>query len=51
MLPAAIAGCAAAAAFSWVGTWMDPGWLEKLFGLLLLVTGVRELCYRDRKAK
>ncbi len=51
LLPAIIAGCVAAGAFAWLGTLMDTGWLRKLFGLLLLFTGLRELFYRPRKAK
>lgn len=51
ILPAAIAGCAFAAAFSWVGLSMDTAVLKKLFGVLLLATGVRELRYAPRKAR
>ncbi len=51
ILPAAAAGCGAAVLFVWVGTWMDPEGLKRLFGALLLVTGLRELFYRPRKAK
>ncbi len=51
VLPAAAAGCAAAALFVWVGTWMEPEGLKRLFGALLLVTGLRELFYRPRKAR
>ena len=51
ILPAIISGCIAAAICSWVGTEIDQGILKKIFGGLLLVTGVRELLYRPRKAK
>ena len=51
ILPAIISGCIAAAICSWVGTQIDHGILKKIFGGLLLVTGVRELFYRPRKAK
>lgn len=51
VLPAILSGCAAALVFSWLGTRMDTTLLKKLFGILLLFTGFRELFYRPRKAK
>lgn len=51
VLPAIVAGCCAAAACSWLSTVMDTGLLKKAFGILLLITGLRELLYRPRKAK
>lgn len=48
VIPAAIAGCAAAAFFSWVGLGMDLSLLKKLFGGLLLLTGLREVLYRSK---
>lgn len=51
VLPAVLSGCAAAWLFSWIGTQLELEWLKKLFGGLLLVTGLRELFYRPRKAK
>lgn len=51
ILPAIVAGCAAAAGFSWIGTFLDLTILRKIFGVLLLLTGIRELLYRPRKAK
>lgn len=51
LLPAALAGCAAAALFSWISTIVDTQILKKLFGLVLLFTGLRELCYRPRNAR
>ena len=51
ILPAIISGCIAAALCSWIGTQIDQSILKKIFGGLLLVTGVRELLYRPRKAK
>jgi len=51
ILPAIIAGCIAAGGFSWLSTKLDIGLLKKLFGGLLLITGIRELFYRPRKAK
>lgn len=47
VLPAAIAGCIAAAVFSLADT--DVTLLKKLFGGLLIATGLRELFYRPRK--
>lgn len=49
LLPAVIAGCLSAVAFSHIGQEMDIGWMKKLFGVLLLATGVRELQYRPQK--
>lgn len=47
----ALAGCISALAFSFLSTKMDTAQLKKLFGVLLLYTGVRELFYRPRKPK
>lgn len=51
ILPAIIAGCAAAALFTFIGRKVDTGILKKFFGGLLLITGIRELLYRPRNAK
>lgn len=51
ILPAILAGCASAALFAWISRHTDIALIKKLFGFLLLVTGVRELLYRPRKAK
>ena len=51
LLPAMIAGSIGAAFSSVLRGFLPPQWLEKAFGVLLLVTGVRELFYRPRKAK
>ena len=48
ILPAIFAGCAAAALFSLISTRIDLEILKKLFGILLLATGIRELCYRPK---
>ena len=48
VLPAIFAGCAAAALFSLISTRIDLEILKKLFGILLLATGIRELCYRPK---
>lgn len=51
ILPAVIAGCIAAGLGSWVSTQIDKEILRKFFGILLLLTGLREMFYRPRKAK
>lgn len=49
--PAIIAGVISAGCFAWLSRHMDISLLKKLFGGLLLITGLRELFYRPRKAK
>ncbi len=44
-------GCAAAAAASFLGSLLDTALLKKVFGGLLLITGVRELFYRRRELR
>lgn len=51
VLPAILAGCAAAGAMSILSHRLDIPLLKKLFGILLLATGLRELFYRPKKAK
>ena len=51
ILPAAMAGCLAAAAGSLLAGSMDLSVLKKVFGGLLILTGLRELFYRPRKAR
>ena len=51
LLPAILSGCILAALGSWIGKNLDLNWTRKCFGVLLLVTGIRELFYRPRKAK
>lgn len=51
ILPGILAGCVAAAGFSILGRYLDTSLLKKAFGVLLIVTGVRELFYRPRKAR
>lgn len=46
VLPAIAAGCAAAAVFTWLSTVLDVELLKKLFGLVLLAAGARELFYK-----
>ena len=51
ILPATISGCIAAGLCSWLGQQIDSTVLKKIFGVLLLGTGLRELFYRPKKAK
>ena len=51
VLPAMVGGCIAAGICSWIGTLIEQNLLRKTFGILLLLTGLRELFYRPRKAK
>ena len=51
VFPAILAGCCSAAVFSLISQRIDIDLLRKLFGLLLLITGFRELLYRPRKAR
>lgn len=51
ILPAMIAGSIAAGLFSWLGMYLDTALIKKLFGFLLLFTGIRELFYRPRNCK
>ena len=51
VLPAIITGCISAGLFSMLSGILDLNLLKKLFGILLLITGVREVLYRPRKAR
>ena len=51
LLPAIIAGCIFAAIFSWLQRYIHTELTDKLFGILLLGTGLKELLYRPRNAK
>lgn len=51
ILPTVIGGCISAAVFSVLSSHIDITLIKKLFGFLLLLTGIRELFYRPRKAK
>lgn len=48
ILPAMIAGCITAWFSAYIGRNLDTTALKKLFGVLLLVTGLRELFYRAK---
>ena len=47
--PAMVAGCAAALVFSWISLHLDTTILKKLFGALLIATGIRELLYKSKE--
>jgi uncharacterized membrane protein YfcA len=49
VLPAIIAGSIASGLFTFLSRGMDTAMLQKLFGGLLLLTGVRELMYKPKK--
>lgn len=49
VLPAIIAGCFSASVCSWIGMQLDMALLKKLFGGLLIATGLRELLYKPKK--
>ncbi len=51
VLPAALTGAAAAALTAWLTAGLDTALLRRLFGGFLLLVGLRELLYRDKKAK
>ena len=51
LLPGVVAGCISAAAFSWLSAYLDTQLLKKLFGGLLIITGIKELLYRPRKLR
>lgn len=51
IVPALIGGCAGAILFTLLRNGIDASVLRKPFGILLLLTGIRELFYRPRKAK
>lgn len=46
--PAIIAGCLSAALFSYLGSLWNVSIIKKLFGGLLLITGIRELFYKEK---
>ncbi|MBE6916755.1 MAG: hypothetical protein E7470_02450 [Ruminococcaceae bacterium] len=51
ILPAIVTGCLGAALCSWIGTRIELNIIRKIFGGLLIITGLRELFYRPRNAK
>ena len=51
LFPAILAGCLAAGLFSCISAGLDMEKLKKAFGILLLITGLREVFYRPRNAR
>ena len=51
VLPAIIVGCVAAGVCSYLSSTMDISLLQKLFGGLLILTGIRELLSKPRAKK
>ena len=49
VLPAIVAGSISAAVFALLGKNMDTSLLQKLFGGLLIFTGIRELLYKPKE--
>ena len=47
--PAILAGCAAAGLCGWLGRNIDTGYVKKIFGFLLIFTGIREVFYKPKK--
>lgn len=51
ILPAIIGGCTAALLFSRLQFFLPVIFLKKLFGIILILTGIREIRYRPRNAR
>ena len=51
VFPAILGGVLAAILFTWLSQRISSQWLRAPFGILLLVTGFREIFYRPRKPK
>ena len=49
ILPAAICGCIGAAAGSFTSSILDTAVIKKIFGILLLAAGTRELFFQTKK--
>ena len=48
-LPGILSGCLSAGIASFLGNLMETSLLRKLFGIILLITGIRELMYKTKK--
>ena len=51
LVGAMIAGCVSALFFSYISNYLNIALIKKIFGVVLLITGIRELLYRERNAK
>ena len=49
VLPPALAGCTAAAVCSQLSTAVDHSWTEKIFGVILIITGLREIFWKPKR--
>ena len=49
VLPPALAGCIAAAVCSQISTAVDHFWLEKVFGIILIIAGFREIFWKPKR--
>ena len=50
-IPAIITGCIFAVAGYFLSTRLETGNLKKMFGLILIITGLKDILYRPRKAR
>lgn len=50
ILPA-LAGCVSATVFAIAGSYMNTRYLKKAFGILLIITGIRELLYQPQRLR
>ena len=48
VLPPALAGCIAAAICSQLSTTVDNSWPQKIFGIILIITGLREIFWKPK---
>ena len=48
VLPGILSGCVCAGLFAWISGVTDTGLLRRLFGGILILTGIRELCYHPK---
>lgn len=46
--PAIAAGCISSAVFSLIGEHVNPEVIKKVFAILLLIIGIREILYKDK---
>lgn len=51
LIPAIVSGCIAAAIFSAISAQLQTDLLKKIFGIILIAAGLRELFYRPRKVR
>lgn len=49
ILPPALAGCIAAAVCSAFSTAVDNSWPQKVFGIILMIAGLREVLWKPKR--